>query len=251
MSYNPYSLQDKTILVTGASSGIGRQTAIECARLGATVIITGRNEQRLQEILDLITDTEGGSEYVVCDLNDPEAISAMVSRLPRLDGLVSNAGFTKLQPIPFLRDDEVRRMFQTNVLSPMLLIRELLKARKLAKKSSVVFTSSLDGIGPTTVANSVYAATKGALSAFVRGAALELAGRQTRVNAVCPGMVNTHILDDSSITDEDLQADLQHYPLRRYGEPRDIALAITYLLSDAASWVTGTNLVIDGGLSLQ
>jgi NAD(P)-dependent dehydrogenase (short-subunit alcohol dehydrogenase family) len=131
------------------------------------------------------------------------------------------------------------------------LLKRLLKARKLVKRSSVVFTSSLDGIGPTSIANSVYAATKGALSAFVRGAALELSGRQTRVNAVCPGMVKTHILDHDALSDEDLQKDLKNYPLGRYGDPRDIALAITFLLSDAASWITGSNLVVDGGLSLH
>jgi len=188
---------------------------------------------------------------IICDLSDMKAVQAMVAELPRLDGLVSNAGFTRLQTIPFLQEEDVQALFQVNTMTPILLLKELLKGRKLAKKASVVFTSSLDGIGPTTVANSVYAATKGALSAFVRGAALELAGRQTRVNAVCPGMVQTHILDEAALSEEDLQEDLKNYPLRRYGEPRDIALAVTYLLSDAASWVTGTNMVIDGGLSLR
>lgn len=249
MSYNPYSLQQKTILITGASSGIGRQTAIECTRLGATVIISARNEQRLKETFEML---EGeGHQYLLCDMSNMEAVREMVSQLPRIDGLVSNAGFTKLQTIPFLQEDDLNNLFQVNTLSPILLLKELLKARKLVKHSSVVFTSSLDGIGPTTVANSAYAATKGALSAFVRGAALELAGRNTRVNAVCPGMVNTNILDGSGLSEEDLQEDLKNYPLHRYGEPRDIALAITYLLSDAASWVTGNNLIIDGGLSLH
>lgn len=249
MNYNPYSLLQKTILVTGASSGIGHQTAIECARLGATVVVTARNEDRLKKT---IQNMEGeGHRYYVCDISNMEAVREMVSQLPRIDGLVSNAGFTKLQTIPFLQEDDLNNLFQVNALSPILLLKELLKARKLAKHSSVVFTSSLDGIGPTTVANSAYAATKGAISAFIRGAALELAGRHTRVNAVCPGMVNTHILDRSGLSEEDLQEDLKNYPLHRYGEPRDIALAITYLLSDAASWVTGINLIIDGGLSLH
>lgn len=249
MTYNPYSLEGKTILVTGASSGIGQQTAIECSRLGAQVIISARNEKRLQETLQ---ELEGeGHQMMICDLSDMKAVQAMVAEMPRLDGLVSNAGFTRLQTIPFLQEEDVQALFQVNTMTPILLLKELLKGRKLAKKASVVFTSSLDGIGPTTVANSVYAATKGALSAFVRGAALELAGRQTRVNAVCPGMVQTHILDEAALSEEDLQEDLKNYPLRRYGEPRDIALAVTYLLSDAASWVTGTNMVIDGGLSLR
>jgi NAD(P)-dependent dehydrogenase (short-subunit alcohol dehydrogenase family) len=249
MTYNPYTLEQRTILVTGASSGIGRQTAIECARLGAKVIVSGRNAERLQETLDIL---EGEGHLVLpCDLANTDDIHELAVSLPRIDGLVSNAGYTQLQPIPFLKADTLGQLFQVNTLAPILLLKELLKERKLAKGGSVVFTSSLDGIGATTMANSAYAATKGALSAFTRAAALELAGRRIRVNAVCPGMVATHILDGTGITDEDVQADLENYPLGRYGEPRDVALAITYLLSDAAAWLTGHNLIIDGGLSLH
>ena len=125
MSYNPYSLQQKTILITGASSGIGRQTAIECTRLGATVIISARNEQRLKETFEML---EGeGHQYLLCDMSNMEAVREMVSQSPRIDGLVSNAGFTKLQTIPFLQEDDLNNLFQVNALSPILLLKELLK----------------------------------------------------------------------------------------------------------------------------
>ena len=247
MMYNPYSLEGRTILVTGASSGIGRSTAIECSKLGATVIVSARNEERLKETLSMM---EGeGHQSFICDLSDSLMIDQIVDELPQIDGYVSNAGYIKISPLKFIKEDEFKKILQVNAISPIVLLQRLLKKKKLIRYSSVVFTSSLDGIGATTPANGMYVATKGALSAFVRNAALELAPLGIRVNAVCPGMVKTNILAGSPIGEDEIQEDLKNYPLERYGEPRDIALAIIYLLSEASCWVTGTNMVIDGGLS--
>jgi len=247
--YNPYSLEGKTILVTGASSGIGRATAIECSKMGASVVITARNEERLMETLGMMNS--GNHKCIVCDLSNSDNLENLISQLPDIDGYVSNAGFIKISPLKFITEDDFKNILQVNTISPILLFHKLLKKRKLKKKASVVFTSAVDAIGPTTPANSMYVASKGALSSFVRNSALELAFQKIRVNAVCPGMVNTNILGNSPIDSDNIEEDLRNYPLGRYGEPEDIAWAIIYLLSDASNWVTGTNMVIDGGLTAQ
>lgn len=247
--YNPYSLEGKTVLVTGASSGIGRATAIECSKLGAKVIITARNEERLNETLRMLDGDD--HQIVVCDLSNTDEITNMVATLPNIDGVVNNAGFTKLAPIKFMKEEDLQNLLQINSIAPILLLQKLLKKRKIKDGASIVFTGSVDGLGFSTPGNAMYTASKGAICSFIKTAAQELGRNQIRVNAVCPGMVNTNILAGSAISEDDIELDKQNYPLGRYGEPRDIALAIIYLLSDASSWVTGTNLVIDGGLTTK
>lgn len=249
MKYNPFSLEGKTILVTGASSGIGRAAAIECSKMGAKIIVTARNEERLLETLNTL---EGeGHQLYICDLNDEAAIDNMVAALPEIQGLVNNAGFTKLLPIQFISSADVNNLIQVNTVAPMLMLQKLLKKKKLKKGASVVFTSSLAGLGCCTVGNSMYSASKGAISAFVKCAALELASKNIRVNAVCPGMVDTGILNSGTVTEEQMSEDMKNYPLGRYGRPEDVAWAMIYLLSDASNWLTGDNLIIDGGLTLK
>lgn len=248
-TYNPYSLQGKVVLVTGASSGIGRATAIECSRLGATVVITARNENRLRETFDMLSGDS--NQMILCDLADDEAINKLVEEVPHLDGLVNNAGYQEYLPVPFIKKDKLEAIMAVNTIAPIALLQKLLRAKKVTKGASIVFTSSLAGLGINAPGNSMYAATKGAISAFVTGAAIDLAPKKIRVNAVCPGMVNTAIMDYGTVGEEELKADAANYPLGRYGEPEDIAYAIIYLLSDASSWVTATNLVIDGGVSAR
>lgn len=249
MSYNPFSLEGKTILVTGASSGIGKAAAIECSKLGAKIIVTARNEIRLSQTLQ---ELEGeGHQMVICDLNNEADIDKMVSDLPEVQGLINNAGFTKILPVQFINADDINSILQVNTVAPMLLLQKLLKKKKLKKGASVVFTSSMAGLGNTTVGNSMYSASKGAISAFIKCVALELAPKSIRVNAVCPAMVDTGILDSGTVSKEQLEEDIKNYPLGRYGKPTDIAWAMIYLLSDASSWITGDNLVIDGGITLK
>ena len=213
--YNPFSLEGKTILVTGASSGIGRATAIECSRMGAKVIITARNEERLKETLEQL---EGDDHcMILCNL----------------------------------AEEDLKSIFQVNTIAPVLLFQKLLKKKKIKKGASIVFTSSMAGLGCTSVGNSMYTASKGAISAYIKTAALELAPKSIRINAICPAMVNTGILEGGSVTKEQLKEDMKQYPLGRYGDPYDIAWAMIYLLSDASSWITGTNLILDGGLTLK
>lgn len=249
MAYNPFSLEGKTILVTGASSGIGRATAIECSKMGAKVIITARNENRL---LQTLQDLEGeGHQMILCDLSNENAIDMMVAELSEIHGLVNNAGFTKLLPVQFISSGDINSIFQVNTVAPMILLQKLLKKKKLKKGASVVFTSSMAGLGFSTVGNSMYSASKGAISAFIRCVALELAPKTIRVNSVCPAMVDTGIIDSGTVSQEQLEADMKNYPLGRYGKPNDIAWAMVYLLSDASSWITGDNFVIDGGVTLK
>lgn len=247
--YNPYSLNGKTILVTGASSGIGKAAAIECSRLGAKVIITARNEDRLKQTL---SELEGdGHQMLLCDLSNEVAIDGLVADLPEIQGLINNAGFTKILPVQFINYGDINSILGVNLIAPMLLLQKLLKKKKVKKGASVVFTSSMAGLGCCSVGNSMYTASKGAISSFIKCVALELAPKNIRVNAVCPAMVDTGILDSGTVSQEQLEDDMKNYPLGRYGKPTDIAWAMIYLLSDASSWVTGDNFVIDGGLTLK
>lgn len=246
--YNPFSLTGKTILVTGASSGIGKATAIECSRMGAKLWLVGRNEERLQATLNAL---EGeGHHSIAMDLSVPENITALVDKVDRLDGLVNNAGMTKILPVEFINQESLSQVLSINTEAPILLTASLVQQRKLKKGASVVFTSSIGGNIIAPPGNSMYAASKGAVSGFVRAAALELARRHIRVNAVCPGMIQTNILG-AEITEEQLAEDAKKYPLKRYGRPEEVAYAMVYLLSDAASFVTGASLVIDGGYTIQ
>ena len=247
--YNPFSLKGKVILVTGASSGIGRATAIECSKMGAQLVITARNEDRLKETLSLL---EGeGHKYIVADLSDDDAIVELVEKSPVVNGIVNNAGFNIVKLLPFIKSEDLKMMLKINLEAPILLTNEIVKKKKVAKNSSIVFVSS---IGKYIIApgNSIYSATKGGLSAFMKNAALDLAGKRIRCNAVLPGMIETPlILEDKNITEELLETDRKLYPLRRFGNPEEVAYAIIFLLSDASGWITGTEMVIDGGRSLK
>lgn len=248
--YNPFSLSGKTILVTGASSGIGQATAIECSKLGAKLVITGRNAERLQETMNQL---EGdGHQQVIAELTDEEDVRRLVEALPVLNGLVNNAGYNVMQLVPFIKREDLTRIFNVNTIAPIYLTHALVKAKKLIKGASVVFTSSISGRGVCSPGNGLYCATKAAVSAFARNAAIDLAGKMIRCNTVAPGMIETPLKEGKSlITDEQWQANMQLYPLKRFGRPNDVADAIVYLLSDASSWVTGTELVVDGGRSLK
>lgn len=250
INYNPFSLEGKTILVTGASSGIGQATAIECSKMGAKVIITARNEERLKET---ISKMEGdGHSYIVADLSSEENILSLVEQLPVINGCVNNAGYNIMQLLPFIKYESIENIMNVNLFAPIYLTHSLIKNKKISKNSSIVFTSSISGKGVCSLGNSLYSATKGGLSAFMKNAALDLASKKVRCNAVLPGMVETPLKEGkSTITEEQWEANRQLYPLKRFGTPEDIAFAIIYLLSDASAWVTGSELVIDGGRSLK
>lgn len=248
MNYNPYSLEGKTILVTGASSGIGQATAIECSRLGARLIINGRNKERLNETLSSLA----GNGHIIIDgdLTSKEDIQKIVDLLPQLQGAVLCAGKGMTLPFPFCVREKYDEVFDINFFAPIELLRLLVKKKRLDKESSVVLVSSIGGITKFTMGNGIYGASKAALSSAMKTCARELAPKKIRVNCVNPGMVETKLIHSGTLTEEQHEQDMQKYPLKRYGQPCDIAFGIIYLLSDASSWVTGTNLFIDGGASI-
>ena len=247
MSYNPFSLEGKTILITGASSGIGRASAIACAKMGANVVITGRNIERLQATFDQL-EKIGNHMQIAADLTVAEDLDNLVANVPVLDGLVNNAGISFTKPIGFLKKDDLQKVYDSNLYAPMMLTNNLLKKKKLAKGASVVFMSSAAAFGCSN-ANSTYGTAKAALSDFMHYCNKEITPTKLiRFNALHPGMVRTELVANLSFTEEELQKDMARYPLGRYGEPEDIANAVIYFLSDASSWVSGVSLVLDGGL---
>ena len=245
--YNPYSLDGKTILITGASSGIGRATAIECSKLGAKCIITARSESRLQDTFESLEGN--GHKQIIADLTKNDNLIQLVNDVPMLDGLVNNAGIALTKLISFIKEDDLNNMFSVNTFAPVLLTKELLKKKKINKGGSIVITSSLASMRET-LGNAVYGMTKAAVESFSRFCALEFSNKQIRVNSVHPGMVNTEMVDELILSTEDRENDKKKYPLQRYGKPQEIAWAIIYLLSDASSWMTGSHIVIDGGFHL-
>ena len=252
--YNPFSLENKTILVTGASSGIGRATAIECAKLGATVIITARNEKRLQEVFDLLDVSYGQlHQMVIADLSTDEGIANIVATVPILDGVASNAGIViELVPIKFLKDDVMRQTFDVNTFSHAKLARDLYKKKKLNKGASYVFTASSGGVIAFAAGNSAYGMSKAAVNSFSKYCAVDFASRGIRCNAVCPGMIKTPMTAPTGeVSEDDYKADIEkHYLLGRYGEPEEVARTIVFLLSDASSFITGVSIMVDGGCSV-
>lgn len=244
-----FSLGGKTLLVTGASSGIGRCVAMECAKMGAKLVINGRNQERLNQTLSMLEGT--GHQAIVADLSDHEAVSTMVEQLPQLDGVSHNAGVTSIGMIKFIKVDDWQALSQTNVFSAIWLTRCLVAKKKLNKPASVVFTSSISGNDSVRHGEALYAATKSALSGFAKAAALDLASQGIRVNCIHPGMIETELFHSSQdALTQDLDEMKKLFPLKRFGNPEDVADGIIYLLSDASSWVTGTELKIDGGYTL-
>ena len=247
MNYNPFTLIGKTVLITGASSGIGRATAIECAKLGATCVLCGRNEQRLQETLQAL---EGANHIViVADLLSEEGIQAIANQAPKLDGVVCNAGINMMAPIYFLKSEEINTVFHTNVVAPMNLMNALLRKKCINNQASLVFMSSMDAVNPDA-GSSAYAASKASLTSFMRSCAKELAPRKIRSNAIQPGLVETGMMHNGYVSEEDLEKNKQHYLLKRFAQPEEIAWSVVYLLSDASSFMTGSIITIDGGATI-
>ena len=235
-------------MIIGASSGIGRATAIQCSRLGASLTICGRNETALE---DSIAHLEGtGHSYFATDLSNPSNISALAEKIQPLNGMVFCAGKGLSLPFSFSTKEKFDDIFSINLFSPIELTRSLLRKKKLVHGASIVFVSSVGGNTVFSNGASVYGISKAALTAAMKYCAKEFAPKKIRVNCVNPGMTNTRFIHRGEITEEQLAADEKKYPLQRYGEPEDIAYGIVYLLSDASSWVTGHALVIDGGISI-
>ncbi len=250
---NPFSLDGKTILVTGASSGIGRQCAIDCARMGARVVAVARNEERLAETLSRL-EGKGHSKYSY-DLSDCEGIGDFVAQIVadngKLGGLVCAAGIEKTKPVKLLTPTDYMDTFKVNTLSAFEMARQATGLKRFNAPGGVVFVSSITSViaRPGTTA---YSASKGALVSGARVLAAEWARRRIRVNCISPGTILTPLMQHflSQLSEEEYNKRIGGFPLG-LGEPDDVSLACVYLLSDASRWVTGQNLIIDGGFTMQ
>lgn len=233
----------KTILVTGASSGIGRAIAIACAKSGDTVVLTGRNMARLEETRSQMLGE--GHLIIPADLTDEAQRRALSEQIPVLNGVVHCAGIGSRVLCKMLEPNDVQHVMDVNFTAPVLLQTALLQEKKMAAGSSIVFVASAAASMPS-VGNAIYSASKGALISFAKCLALELAPRKIRVNCISPAMVWTELALVGA-TEEQLREAEQAYPLKRYAQPEDIAPMATFLLSDNASWITGSNYELTGG----
>lgn len=247
MAYNPFSLEGKRVLVTGASSGIGKAVAEECAKCGAQVVLTARNEERLKATLESLEG--GGHSMIIADLTKQDELMSLVGQLEPLDGVVLCAGINDKSIIKFLSQEHVDKMLATNFTSPVYLSQMLTKKKKLNKESSIVFISSISAFYPS-ISNAMYASSKAALSQFARVLALELMSQKIRVNCIEPAFVETGMLNKYEISDkmDEIRANA---PFGRFLEPKEVAQAVIYLLSDATKLVTGSNLIMDGGFLIK
>lgn len=244
----PFSLEGKTILVTGASSNIGRQIAIRCSEMGAHIVVVGRDENRLQGTYNDLHSS--GNQKMVFDITHYDEYTSFVDIIPTLDGIVLSAALLDTTPVRHISEKKMSDVFNTNTYANILLVKQILKNKKLNPGGSVVFISSVAALKPYK-GNALYSATKGAIDSFSRVLALELCSQKIRVNSLHPGIVKRYTgLREGVISVEEQQKEESRMPLG-FGTPDDIAYAALYLLSDASRWVTGTDMIVDGGQSIM
>ena len=250
--YNPYSLENKTILITGASSGIGQQCAIDCSRMGAKVIAIGRNEDRLRETLNKMKG-EDHSMYSY-DLSQLDGIKDLISQIVtvrgKLDGIICAAGIEKSAPIKLLTPFDYEDVMRVNAISAFELVRHATGIKNMNSPASVVLISSITSVIART-GTAAYSASKGALVSGARVMTTELAKRRIRVNCISPGTILTPLMQNylSQLSEEDYKKRIAGFPLG-LGNTTDISSACIYLISDASRWITGQNIIIDGGYTI-
>lgn len=248
---HPFDLTGKRILVTGASSGIGRAVAIECSKLGAELILLGRNEERLIDTLGNLTGVN--HKYFVFEFaknNNFEGLDELISTYGKLNGLVHCAGITSTLPLKSISTERLQNAFETNVFGAFALTKWFTKKSVIHENGgSIVFIASVMGI-VGEVGKSLYSMTKGALISGSKSMALELAPRKIRVNCISPGVVLTPMVENGVYAnDEQLFQKVKDLHPLGLGKPEEIAHSVNFLLSDASRWITGSNLVVDGGYS--
>ena len=240
-----FSLSDKTILITGASSGIGKQVAILISQAGGTVFITGRDEKRLEETFDLL---QGENHRMrVADLTVVSEMDALIEELPKLNGIVHCAGIVGPLPVKFILQEHIDRMFSINYIVPVNLTGKLLRKKMIIEGASILFMSTIATKNPY-FGGALYSGSKAALEAYAKTLALEQVGKGIRANCLMAGLVDTPMIESPSeeaMQEEALERYLKRYPLG-VGKPEDVAGAILYFLSDASTWVSGTTLILGG-----
>lgn len=234
-------LANKTILVTGASSGIGRAVCVLAASLGAKLVLNGRNEERLEQTCRSLSGE--GHVYISGDLTDRAAVAELAKVRMSLNGFVHCAGISKPVPLRLASDSIVDKTFNTNLMSMIFLLRDLLKANRLEIGASIVFVSSIASVTGTH-GMVLYSSSKAGLMGAVRPLAIELSRKKMRANSVAPAVVKTELWAADQETWLAKQG--ENYPLG-LGEASDVANVIAFLLSDASAYMTGTEIVLDGG----
>ena len=247
-TYNPFTLKGKIIFVTGASSGIGREIAIACSKMGAEVIITGRDSQRLEETR--ITMGRDSVRVISTDLSKIEDLTFLVDSLPKLDGVVLAAGIVEMYPVQYATPDKFQKIFQTNFYAPIEILRLIVKKKRFNFGFSAVVIDSIAGNDDFAAGNSIYGAGKAALKSFLKFFSLEMAGKAIRVNTVSPGLILTPLQTQGAVSEEDLNKVIEKVPMKRWGMPADIAPAVIFLLSAASSYMTASDIKIDGGYTI-
>jgi NAD(P)-dependent dehydrogenase (short-subunit alcohol dehydrogenase family) len=244
----------KKILVIGGSSGIGKSTAIELARRGASLIVIGSNQEHVDETINLIKSRFPDCEHFGYKFNlaDPNSLSLLISKLDKIDGLVYSAGIQKVSPLQFITNEDFHEVQYLNSYMPLFIVREVVKLKIISKGSSIVFISSISGTRVGSKGLISYSASKSALLGTAKCLALELSKLRIRVNSVLPGMIkDTRLNNTDSFSVEQIENDKKRYPLGDYGTCEDVSNAILFLLSDLSRYITGTEIVIDGGFSLN
>lgn len=251
--YNPFSLKDKNFLITGAASGIGKRTSIILSKLGARLILVDINESELEKTR---IECEGDCLSLVIDFSEPQSIKdkllSVIPKFGKLHGLVHLAGKSYIVPLKSVTLEKSKDIFTVNTLSALELIKVFSNRNVyIGEKGSVVFVSSVYGLVGSS-ANVSYAMSKAALHGLTRSLSIELAGKGIRVNCVAPGFVKTNMLDvASNMFDSKYAETLNNLHPLGIGDPDDIAFSIAYLFSDAAKWITGSILSVDGGFTAQ
>jgi len=240
------TLKNKKILVVGATGGLGSAIARFLSTKGAALFVSGRNQEALSVIAQDL-----GVDSLALNLNNASARVSLVDTVGALDGVVYAAGVSPVAPVRYLKDAEITTCLDLNTMVPLLLVRDLLKQKKLNAGASIVWLSSVAS-SRGTAGYAAYSASKAALEAAARCLALELAPKAMRVNCLAPGMIETGMANAAAerISTEALAVHLKDYPLGA-GRPKDVAAATAFLLSEAARWITGTTLPVDGGFSIQ
>lgn len=241
-----FSLKDKRILVTGGSSGIGRQIAIDIAQRGAVVVLVARDIDRLNKVAEMLDGTGHGCYSI--DLTNQLEISAFVKEQKPFDGVVLNAGIVAYLPVKFISLEKIDTIFDTNYKASVILSQLLIKHKRINKSASLVFISSISaslGVSGTAL----YASSKAAIKAYSKVVASELASQKIRSNSISPGIIKTPMTETAIDASSDMNLAEKSYPLG-YGTPNDVSGLVVYLLSDESKWMTGTDLILDGGLTL-
>jgi NAD(P)-dependent dehydrogenase (short-subunit alcohol dehydrogenase family) len=248
-AWNPMEMRGRTVLVTGASSGIGRETAIFLSRLGARLILVSRRREALASTCSaLVGEGHLIEPYDLADLAGiPDWMHEVVGRSGPLHGLVHSAGVQTLAPLRSLSLDSLHQTLDVNLSAAIQLSKGFRYKGHCQPESSIVFLASVMAFAGEA-GRTAYAASKGALTSAVRVMALELARSGIRVNCVAPGLVRTEMADAMNplLTPEQLAAIEKMHPLG-IGKPEDVSAAIAFLLADTGRWITGTSLVVDGG----